>query len=83
MDIKRILKYQEHGDDGLFIEGMHQQEIKKSIKTSKISQSSVIAESMVSRLSSGQDEHAPETANQSGRRHEITVFKNDCISHST
>ena len=27
MDIKRILKYQEHGDDGLFIEGMHQQEI--------------------------------------------------------
>ena len=31
MDIKRILKYQEHGDDGLFIEGMHQQEIKKSM----------------------------------------------------
>ena len=29
MDIKRILKYQEHGDDGLFIEGMHQQEIPK------------------------------------------------------
>ena len=33
MDIKRILKYQEHGDDGLFIEGMHQQEIKKSMNT--------------------------------------------------
>ena len=31
MDIKRILKYQEHGDDGLFIEGMYQQEIKKSM----------------------------------------------------
>ena len=36
MDIKGILKYQEHGfqvcrDDGLFIGGMHQQEIKKSM----------------------------------------------------
>ena len=29
MDIKRILKYQEHGDDGLFIEGMQLYQISK------------------------------------------------------
>ena len=29
MDIKRILEYQEHGDDGLFIEGMYLYQISK------------------------------------------------------